>query len=192
EAGEGVVAGDLYQPLLSDPAADLVTFLFGALVVPQDRRAHHLARIVEQHRAVHLAGQPDGGYLVGGDTRLVESLADGPDRRVPPVSRVLLAPQRPGRVVGVLDASHSDDLPHLVDQQRLGGRGRHVHAQHVAHVPSSTILASASSGSSQVLTCHVSRWTVSSPGSRSTSGPSDSSSKKASLQYTWATAPRSA
>ena len=57
EARQRDVAGDLAGPGLA--RLDLPAFGEGARVVPQDGRAQHLARLVEQRRAMLLAGKAD-------------------------------------------------------------------------------------------------------------------------------------
>ena len=59
EAGQGVIAGDLDEPFRTHRPADLVARVGGPLVVPQDRRPQDPVGVIEQDRAVHLAGQPD-------------------------------------------------------------------------------------------------------------------------------------
>ena len=50
---------------------------------------------IEQHQAVHLAGEPDAANVVTGRARLRQHAANGLLRRLPPVLGTLLGPQRP-------------------------------------------------------------------------------------------------
>ena len=68
EAGQGVVAGHLDQPLGTDRRPDRVALGGGPLVVPQDRRPEHAIRRVEQHEPVHLAGEADRHDVRSGAT----------------------------------------------------------------------------------------------------------------------------
>jgi len=70
EAGQGVVAGDFDEIGLTQRRPDVVALRAGALVVPQDGRAQHLTFLVQQGQAVHLPGQPQGGYIGAGDAGL--------------------------------------------------------------------------------------------------------------------------
>ena len=49
----------------ADRVVQPAALVFGALIAPDDRRAHDLAALVQQHRAVHLAGKPDGRHAPG-------------------------------------------------------------------------------------------------------------------------------
>ena len=97
EAGQRAVAGQLDQPLEPDPLLDLGALGRRALVVPEDRRADHLARFVEDDEPVHLAAAADRGRL---DVEVVERGLGGAG----PVVRVLLGPaglRRRERVVAL-------------------------------------------------------------------------------------------
>ena len=56
KARQCVVAGDADKFGLAHARANLVALRPGALVVPQDGRAQHRTRRIEQHQAVHLPG----------------------------------------------------------------------------------------------------------------------------------------
>ena len=123
EARQGVVAGQLDEPLGPDGGPDAVALGAGALIVPEDGRPEHRTRLVEDDEAVHLAGQADGDDRLARRAGARQDIADGGDRAVPPELRVLLAPQRGRDVVAVLgDADAANDAG-AVDQDRLG-RGR--------------------------------------------------------------------
>ena len=97
EAGERGVGDHLDELLAAAGAAfDLVALGGGALVVPEQGGADDLARLVEEHRAVHLAGEADGGDVGGLQLGLLHDGADDLDRGLPPVFGVLLAPERLG------------------------------------------------------------------------------------------------
>ena len=69
EAGQRAVAGQLDEPLEADALLDLAALRRRALVVPEDRRADHLAGRVERDEAVHLAAQPDPGDVAHAERR---------------------------------------------------------------------------------------------------------------------------
>src|SRR5690606_32672033 len=180
--GQGVVAGDLDQSLGPDPPPDIVAFLGGSLVVPQEGGPYHLATVVEQHRAVHLARQTDG-FDVG---RVDFGLADqGPHRLDgggPPQGGILLGPERAWVGVVVGGHRHPRHGPGGVDQDRLGGGGGDVDADHIGHSPSlSSVTSRATSRWGHSCASHLSRCRATSPCSITSSGPSVSSSQKASL-----------
>lgn len=87
EARQCVVAGGGDQPRPAEALADLVALGLRPLVVPQDRGAEHVACCIEQHQAVHLAGQADGCDLLSTDAGLVQRRSDRLGRRRPPQRR---------------------------------------------------------------------------------------------------------
>ena len=133
EAGQGIVAGDLDQPLRPDGLPDQVAFRAGSLVVPEDRRPEHVVGPIEQDGAVHLPGQPDRGDVVGTDPGRGQDRPDRGLRRGPPQGRVLLAPQRLGCREVVLGDADRPDEARLVDQDGLGRGRRDVDAQDEGH-----------------------------------------------------------
>ena len=186
EAGERVVAGDRDEPLAPDDLADAVALGGRPLVVPEDRGADRLAGIVEERQPVHLAREPDGRHVAAARARI-----DARTSRIarlgrrPPELGVLLAPERLRRARLVLGRGDADELPAAADEDRLRrGRGD-VEAQddgpdRAAHAdgPVEGVAADERSASASPTrwTSQSSRWSVPSPGARSTSGPRVSSS----------------
>jgi hypothetical protein len=82
EPGDRVVARDLDEPLRPDHLADQVALRGGPLVVPQDRRAEHPVRGIEQDRAMHLSRQ---AHRLDGGTLHARRLERRPDRLLCPV-----------------------------------------------------------------------------------------------------------
>ncbi len=127
EAGHGEVAGDgvKRRETLLEGAA----FGEGATVVPQDGRPQHSIAIVEQHRAVHLAGQADAD-----DPRQLEGMVggefvDGGERRHDPALRVLFRPVGMGTGDDERPFGDGDDMVALVDQNRLDARRADVETE---------------------------------------------------------------
>ena len=110
EPGERGVPGDLDEPPLPNELRDGLALLGGALVVPEQRRSDHLARSVEEHRAVHLAREPQPSHDVAavGDLarRSRQHISSGP----PPSRRVLLGPSGPRREQRVCGRGGRDDV----------------------------------------------------------------------------------
>ena len=134
EAGQGGI-GHQFDQIRPAAHAPLHLDALGrrALIVPEDRPANHLVVAVEKHRAVHLAGEPDRLHVGRLEFRLGHRLADRPDRRLPPVLGVLLAPQRFGEVAGVGFHGRGPDRALLVDGQGFGAGSANVNAEVDAH-----------------------------------------------------------
>ena len=109
EARQGVVAGDLDEPLRTDGRPDGVALGGRALVVPQDGRPQDGIGRVEQDEAVHLAGQPDRDDVLARRAGRGEHRPDGGDGAVPPQVGRLLAPARVGHLEAVLGRPDADD-----------------------------------------------------------------------------------
>jgi hypothetical protein len=102
EPGERGVAGDLDQPALADGFRDGLALPRGALVVPQQRRPDHVARGIQEYRAVHLAGQPDARHGLAGSLDLPCDRREHLPNTVPPAGGILLGPLGPRREQRVL------------------------------------------------------------------------------------------
>ena len=138
--GAGAVAGDRDQPLAPEPALDLGAFGVGAGVVPQQGRADRRALAVEEHRAVHLAGEADPGEVVSGE--MWGEFAQHGDRRGPPGLWLLLGPAGAGgeQRVGAVGAGEHGAVCRQNDA--LGTTGADVDADgdsRSGHVPSSPL-----------------------------------------------------
>ncbi len=116
EPGERGVARDLDEPVGADPLGDLLALPFGALIVPEQRRTDHLARGVEEDRAVHLPREPDPDDGLPRGPTVRRHAAQHLDRGVPPCVGVLLGPTRPRRQHRVVRRPCGDDRPALVDR----------------------------------------------------------------------------
>jgi hypothetical protein len=103
EAGQRAVAGQPDQALEPDPLLDLGALGGRALVVPEDRRADHLTRLVEDDEAVHLAAPADRSRL---DAEVGERVPGGAG----PVVRILFGPAGPRRRERVVALGAADDL----------------------------------------------------------------------------------
>src|SRR5690348_7192847 len=91
ESGQGAVARELNQAGEADALGDLVTLRLRALIVPEDRGAQDVPTPIEQDEAVHLPSEANSGnvWLM----LLIEHSTDRLDNAVPPVRRILLAPE---------------------------------------------------------------------------------------------------
>jgi hypothetical protein len=61
----------------------------GALVIPQDSRAQHRARFVQQHQPVHLPGQTHRGYCLARHICLAQRFLDAGGNTRPPLYWIL-------------------------------------------------------------------------------------------------------
>ncbi len=167
ESGQGRV-GDHPDEGLAAPrlVLDLAALLGRALVVPEQGRADDRARLVEEHRAVHLPAQADAGDVLRTDFPGGQHPADRLDRRVPPEVGMLLRPAGPGVVAGILGGRRGEDRPPFVDGQRLGPGGADVDAEGDAHgvisqrSPQRRIRASTPGGSRRASDTNASTGTV--------------------------------
>jgi hypothetical protein len=77
----------------ADGIGEPLAFCFGPLIAPDDRRSHDLARIIEEHGAVHLTGKANCLYRARVDIARCKRLADRLTGGAPPVLRFLLCPR---------------------------------------------------------------------------------------------------
>ena len=117
EARHREVAGDAAR--VRNRGFERRTLRARAPVVPEDRGPQHLAPRVEEGRAVHLAGEPDGPGR--GERRAVPGLepVQGPAGGRPPVLRRLLRPEGPGRRDVERGGRLPDDAVVTVHENRL-------------------------------------------------------------------------
>ncbi len=120
ESGQGVVARDGDELLLTDTFPNLVTLRLCSLIVPQDRGAKDLPRVVEEHQSMHLAGETNPCHSVPFNSGLCQCVADGDHGGIPPEVWRLLRPERPRRFEVVFRPPDGDNCPLIVHQQRLG------------------------------------------------------------------------
>jgi len=129
EAGQGAVSGELDEPLLTDGGVDLVALGLRALVVPQDRRAQHLAALVQADQPVHLPRQADAAHPAGGQVGLPQRLADSAHDSVPPLLRILLDPVRARRLVAVADLALAPQIAGHIEHHAFAALGADVDPQ---------------------------------------------------------------
>ena len=126
EARKDDVAGDLSEARIG---VELRRFLRRAPVVPEDAGAERAARLVEQRRAVHVAGEADALDALQLLRMIAADRVDHARRRGDPAFRVLLRPAR----VRALDlerlAARRDDALIGVDQHHLHRRGADVDSE---------------------------------------------------------------
>src|SRR4029079_4479468 len=127
------------------------------------------------------SGEPHRLDVVAREPGRRQHVPDRHDRAVPPESRILLAPQRVRRLERVLGTGRDVNRAIYVEQHHLGGGGRDVEPEDVAH-----------RSSAPARTNQRSRWVATSSGDTTRRGPSVSSSQNPSLRNTWIAAPRSA
>ncbi len=129
----GGVAGYVEQALGADGLGHLPALGGGALVVPEDGGADDVVLGIEHDEAVHLAAQADAAHLGALDAGTGERTADGLAGAAPPVLGVLLAPERPRGMGGVLGGGGGDHAALLIAQQGPGARGADVDSQKISH-----------------------------------------------------------
>jgi hypothetical protein len=129
EARQRAVARQRDQPLAANARGDVVALGLRPLVVPQDRRAQHRAGSILKHQPVHLPGQADGGDLVARSAAFRQHSADAGRDAVPPVCRILLAPQRFRLADGLRRGVRGDHAPRRVCDERLGASRADVQSQ---------------------------------------------------------------
>ncbi|CAJ5200009.1 Uncharacterised protein [Burkholderia pseudomallei] len=127
EARHREVAGDRMQ--LGRARFEQRAFVGAAHVVPQDRGAQHAIAAIEQHRAVHLAGQPDAAHR-GERLRMARAQrGERGERAGPPVVRMLLGPARMRARDGKRRARRADDGAVGRKQQHLHFGGAEIDAE---------------------------------------------------------------
>ena len=119
KAGDGGVAGAGDEALAGNVGFDLGDRLAGALVVPQDGGADHLALGVERHHAVHLTRQAERRDVVL--AQLGSGFSEGGQRLAQPVGGILFGPAGSGGEQRVAAG-------HLGDHQARLVRGQYPHA----------------------------------------------------------------
>ena len=103
----------------------------GALIGPDDRRAEQPVARVEQHRAVHLAADAEGGHRFGGGIGVGKHCADSLARRFPPGLRRLLGPARLRHLYGVAASGGGERCAVLTEQHDLQTGGAEIDAEAV-------------------------------------------------------------
>ena len=131
ETGQGRLSCDAKNSVGADTIVNLITLRCGPLIIPQDGRAQDFAFCVEQHQAMHLAGEPDRRNMFRIDLGLIERFANAGDRCVIPILRRLLGPQRLRGRQRILRRDVGGNIALLIDQQRLAPAGSDVNTEKV-------------------------------------------------------------
>src|SRR5690606_27679026 len=120
EAGERRV-GDHLDELFAAAGAffDFFALRASTLIVPEERSANDSVLFVEEDRAVHLAGEADAFDVGRLQLRAFHDGADGADRGLPPVFRILLAPEWLGGVERILGRRFGKHFAFFVDGDGL-------------------------------------------------------------------------
>ncbi len=92
-----------------------------------------LVVLVEKDRAVHLAREADRANVGRFQLGFLHDGADGLHRGLPPIFRVLLAPERFGMVTRVRGQRLCQDFAAVVDRERFGAGRADVDAEVDAH-----------------------------------------------------------
>ena len=132
-ASQRGVCCDFDQTLCADFFGNFRALRSGSLVAPDDGTAQDLAVFIEHDKTVHLSGQADALDILGRNAGLLHDGADGPERRIAPVSRFLLCVAVFGLIKGILDGVGGDDLAGLIKQYGLGAAGTEVYADNICH-----------------------------------------------------------
>jgi hypothetical protein len=110
EIGERGVGCELDEPRLANGLGQPRGLRRGTLIAPDECRPQHLVGGIEQHCAVHLAGEADTSDLFWRRGGGVQQFTDGELRRAPPVCRILLRPSGARRGEGnMLVRRRADD-----------------------------------------------------------------------------------
>jgi hypothetical protein len=124
EAGHREIAGDLTAR--RHGALEGRALRGAAAIVPQDRRPQRPVGGVEERRAVHLAGEPDGANLAAA---LRVEPYDGAIGCGPPIRRILFRPAGMRARDGKWRSCLAGDGPAVVDQDGLDAGGPDVDAE---------------------------------------------------------------
>ena len=92
ESGQHRFACQCDASLSSDAIMDLITFIDGALVVPEDGWAKDGSIVISKYQPVHLAGEGDGLDQCRG-FKFIDDAADRRCRGRPPEIRILFRPK---------------------------------------------------------------------------------------------------
>ena len=128
EARQRGIGGDLDQPLRAHALGDLVALRLCALIAPNDGGAQHLALLVQHDQTVHLARNAQRNDLRRVHGAFAQHRADGGDRRVPPIGRILLRPAVLRLIHRILHRGGGHDRAALIEQDGFGARGSKVNA----------------------------------------------------------------
>ena len=107
-----------------DPPVDLGALGLRARVVPEQRRPDRRTVLVDEHRAVHLAGEAKGHDLV--PRRGGRELTQRGHRTLPPVFRLLLGPAGSRRQQGIAGVGAGDHAASGRQGHALGTAGADI------------------------------------------------------------------
>ena len=93
----------------------LRTFCGGTSVIPQHGPPNNVAVAIEWRQSVHLAAQANAGDVAAAHISLRQHLFDRLNRTLPPIFRLLLAPQRLRRIDWVFHRDACQRLAFRVD-----------------------------------------------------------------------------
>ena len=74
---------------------DPIHLRLAALVAPDERRTDDVVLAIQNHQPVHLPGKSDTADLIARNSGRSQRAANRVERRIGPVFRALLGPQRP-------------------------------------------------------------------------------------------------
>ena len=130
EIRERRIAGELNQAIEADVALEFLRLSFCALIAPNEGGAYDFVAFIEQHRAVHLTREADGGDGLGRETGRPESLGNSEGGGAPPVARVLLGPAGlwTGEI-GVLFRARCKDDTALINNDRASAASTDINTE---------------------------------------------------------------
>src|SRR5262249_60504325 len=83
---------EIEEPIAANGSVEPATLFLGPLIAPDDRGPQDFTLGVEQHRAVHLAGQADRVDGAAREAAVRERASNCDLTGAPPVRRILLGP----------------------------------------------------------------------------------------------------
>jgi hypothetical protein len=92
EPGERRIGGQFNESLRTNLLGYLPAFFSRALIAPEYRGPQHFVLSIQEHQAMHLAGQAYGSNFLTGDGAFRKALLDGLARGTPPIFWGLFRP----------------------------------------------------------------------------------------------------
>ena len=120
EAGQSRVCCDLDQTLCTNLLGDLLAFLLGTLIAPDNGRTDNLTGLVKHNKSVHLSGNTKTLDVVSGYAGIFDNLCDCLQCSVTPVFRLLLCPSVVWSVEWIILAGRGDHGTFLIKENCLG------------------------------------------------------------------------
>ena len=92
EIGKSCIAGEVNESVCPEQVPQFLDLGLCSLIAPDQCRSNNLVAIIEQHGAVHLAGESNAGNFVGSSSASGEGALYSQHRGSPPIPRILFCP----------------------------------------------------------------------------------------------------